>query len=116
MFSYALYLTFLSLHNVWESLYGVVANGHDFKTLVSEFELKSRNCIHFWTNALGRGMNSFVLQSVCSVIRLMFFCKRVFRIKLPTKVDTNKPDIIYRRIIWKSFFYRMNINITVKIN
>ena len=33
---------------------GVVANEPDCDIVVREFELLSHNCIHFWTNALGK--------------------------------------------------------------
>ena len=32
--------------------------------IVSEFELKSRNDVHFRINTLGKGINLFILQAI----------------------------------------------------
>ena len=45
------------------SLRGEVANILDCDIGVSEFELESRNYVHFWTNTLGKGMNSIYCSS-----------------------------------------------------
>ena len=36
----------------------LVANVLDCDIVISEFELQSCNNVHFWTNTLGKGMNS----------------------------------------------------------
>ena len=46
----------------WESLGGIVANVLDCGLEVSEFELQLRCYVQFWTNALGKGINSLSLS------------------------------------------------------
>ena len=43
--------------------YGV-ANVKKFNGYISEFKLQSSYCVHFWTNTLGKGMNSFIPSGV----------------------------------------------------
>ena len=40
----------------------VVVNVHDYKIIVSEFELQSGYHVHFWTNSLGKGMESLIFK------------------------------------------------------
>ena len=40
-----------------------MANILDCDILASEFELKLRYYVQFWTNTLGKGMNPFILPS-----------------------------------------------------
>ena len=47
----------------------------DCNLVVSEFELDLYNYVHIWTNALGKGMNSFILQAMNKIVQLMFFYK-----------------------------------------
>ena len=35
----------------------------DFDIIVSEFELPSRSCIHFWTDTIGKGIYSLSLST-----------------------------------------------------
>ena len=35
----------------------------DCEMIVNEFELQSRNYVHFRTNTLGKGMNPFILPA-----------------------------------------------------
>ena len=43
---------------------GVMVNAMDCRIVVSEFELQSRNYVHFWTNTLGKGMNPLILPAM----------------------------------------------------
>ena len=47
---------------LWWRPCGVVVNVLDFDTVVNKFELQSRYKVHFWTNALGKGMNRRIPQ------------------------------------------------------
>ena len=38
----------------------IMANVLDFDFVVSEFDRQSRYYIHFWTNTLGKGINSII--------------------------------------------------------
>ena len=40
-----------------------MTNVLDYGLEVSEFELKSQNNVHFWTNTLGKGMNLLIPSS-----------------------------------------------------
>ena len=46
------------------SLRGVMVKLMDCKIVVSEFELQSRNYVHFRTNTLGKGMNPLILPAM----------------------------------------------------
>ena len=39
---------------------GITANILDCTIIVSWFKLQLHSCIHYWTNALGKGMNSLI--------------------------------------------------------
>ena len=43
--------------------YSVVANILDCDIVGSKFKLQLCSYIHFWTNALGKGMNPFIITS-----------------------------------------------------
>ena len=49
--------------------------------VVSEFDLQSRYCAYFWTNAILKGMNRFILTAMSQVVPLLFFYKDGFGIK-----------------------------------
>ena len=40
----------------------IVAERQNSNIVVSKFELQSHNCIHFWTNTHGKGMDSLAIQ------------------------------------------------------
>ena len=52
---------------------GIMAKVLDCGAEVSEFELQSRNYVHFRTNTFGKGMNPFILPSVGWIVSLLFF-------------------------------------------
>ena len=33
-------------------------------TVISEFELRSYYCVHFWTNTVGKGMNTIIMPTM----------------------------------------------------
>ena len=43
---------------------GLVANVLDFDIFVKDFELQSRDSVHFWTNTLEKGMNPITFSAV----------------------------------------------------
>ena len=43
---------------------GVTVKVMDCRIVVSEFEPQFCYCIHFWTNTLGKGMNSLILPAM----------------------------------------------------
>ena len=45
---------------VGRSLRSTVADVLNYDIVVSEFELKSRYYIHFWSNTFGQGMNTLI--------------------------------------------------------
>ena len=47
-----------------EGSYSQLANVVDCDIIVIEFELRSRYYIHFWTNTIGKGMNSLIPQAM----------------------------------------------------
>ena len=53
--------------------HGVMIKAMDCRIVISEFELHSRYYIHFQTNALGKGMNSFILPVKGKIVPLLFF-------------------------------------------
>ena len=59
----------------------------DCKILVSDFELQSRYYVHFWTNALEKGMNHVIPPSIGLIVPLLFFYKDGFGIESPSKID-----------------------------
>ena len=53
--------------------HGVVANVLNCDIIVSKFKLQLHfNCIHFWTNALGKIMNLLIKSKI---VPLLFFLK-----------------------------------------
>ena len=40
---------------------GVMVKALDSRILVCKFKPQSYYCVHFWTNALGKGMNPLIL-------------------------------------------------------
>ena len=51
-------------NKTWENLRSVVAYLQDIDIVVSVFEIKLRWSVHFWTNALGKGMNPLFLAAM----------------------------------------------------
>ena len=45
---------------MWVSPIDKVANISDCDIIVSEFNLQSHYCVHFWTETLGKGMNLLI--------------------------------------------------------
>ena len=45
----------------WGCPHGVMVKAKDYGIIVSDFEIQFRYYIHFWTNTLGKGMNSLIL-------------------------------------------------------
>ena len=50
------YVNLLMINKENRSLCGIIAKVLDCGLNVSEFNLQSCNCIHFWTNTLGKGI------------------------------------------------------------
>ena len=48
----------------WRSFCGVVVDVLDCDIIVSEFELLSYYFVHFWTNALAKGMDLLILLAI----------------------------------------------------
>ena len=51
----------------------VMAKTLDCGLEVSEFELQLRYYVHFWTNALRKGMNSFISKANNQIVSQLFF-------------------------------------------
>ena len=49
-------------HEKWRNLYDAVVDALDNDVIAGEFKLQSCHYVHFWTNALGKGMNRFIPQ------------------------------------------------------
>ena len=58
---------------------GVMVKELDCAIVVSEFKLQSCYYVHFWTNALGKGINP--PKAIGSIVALLFFSKGGFGIK-----------------------------------
>ena len=73
------------LHQGGENVLCVVANMLDCIIVVSEFELKKHYCVYFWTNTIGKGMNSLIpldeLGLGLGLVSLMLFYKDIFNMK-----------------------------------
>ena len=83
----------------------------NYKIVVSEFELQSRYYIHFRLYTLGKGMNSFILLAMGSIVTLPFFSKDGFGIKLLTMVDMplNKKKITQQKQQTKPYPFRAGV-------
>ena len=60
-------IVYLSVPNsipMVESPCGIVVNVLDYDFVVSEFKLQSCYYIHFWTNNLGKGINSLIPPAI----------------------------------------------------
>ena len=53
--------SFKLLSNILQSSSGIMVNMVDYNILVSEFELKLCCYVHFFTNAVGKGVNVLIL-------------------------------------------------------
>ena len=49
--------------------------------IVSDFKLQLQNYIHFRTNTLEKGINSFITPAIGWIVPLLFFYKNDFGIK-----------------------------------
>ena len=63
------------------NLNGEVVNVLDCDIFVNKFKLQSCYCIHFQTNALGKGVNPLILPVMGWIVPLLFFYKDTFGIK-----------------------------------
>ena len=67
------------------SLHVIVINM--LNIIVSEFKFQLLYCIHFWTNTLGKGTNSFNPPPAMGlIVSLLFFYKDGYGIKKPIRV------------------------------
>ena len=64
---------------------GSVVKELDCSLDVTEFELKSRYYVQFWTITLGKGMDPFMLPAMGKIVSLRFFYKDGFGIKMTHK-------------------------------
>ena len=67
--------------------YGIDSDMLDCVIAVSEFRLQSCYYVHFWTNTIGKGMNSLLFPAVGLRVTLLFFYKDGLGIELPKMVD-----------------------------
>ena len=64
LWKYFLLLHFLFLPQGWGCPRGVMVKAMDCGTIVNEFELQSRDYVHFRANTLGNGMDPLILLAM----------------------------------------------------
>ena len=79
----------------------------DCNIVSSEFEHQSHYYVHFWTNTLGKGMNSFISPSIDWIVTLLSFHKDSFDIEKSRKVDmplNKEAEPVLDTVIWFQVF------------
>ena len=123
VYSYCL-LFFFSVQKLERSPHRVMANVLNSYIVVREFEIQSRYYVHFWANALGKGMNPHILTRYGLNNSTAVLLQGCFDIELFTKVDIPSKKLnqinqklisIHSDIISKKANSCQNVNRMVKL-